>query len=88
MRRKVHLAGPTEEEIHRRRAWLAEKEAMRQKRMAAEQARREREAAAIQAALEAKAKAHRKAVEDRKAKYVSNLQEMVGWVVPWRAEVG
>jgi hypothetical protein len=68
---QVHLIGPTEEEVQRRHAWLAEKEALRQKRMMAEQARREREAAAIQAALEAKAQAHRKAVEERKAKYVS-----------------
>lgn len=52
------------------RAWLAEKEAMKQRRLAQEQARKEREAAAKAAAAAQRAEAHRKLMEERKAKYV------------------
>lgn len=54
-----------------RRAWQAEKEALRQRRLQQEAAAKEREAAAKAAAAAARAEEHRKRMEERKAKYVS-----------------
>lgn len=53
------------------RAWQAEKEALKQRRLQQEAAAKEREAAAKAAAAAARAEEHRKRVEERKAKYVS-----------------
>lgn len=53
------------------RAWQAEKQVMRDRRLAQEAARKQREEAAKAAAAAARAESHRKLMEDRKAKYVS-----------------
>lgn len=54
------------------RAWQAEKEALRQRRLQQEAVAKEREAAAKAAAAAARAEEHKKRVEERKAKYVSH----------------
>jgi hypothetical protein len=54
------------------RAWQAEKEALRQRRLQQEAAAKEREAAAKAAAAAARAEEHKRRVEERKAKYVSS----------------
>jgi hypothetical protein len=53
------------------RAWQAEKEALRQRRLQQEAAAAGREAAAKAAGAAARAEEHRKRVEERKARYVS-----------------
>lgn len=60
------------------RAWQAEKEALRQRRVQQEAAARDREAKAKAAAVAARAEEHRKRVEERKAKYVSYLSVCEG----------
>jgi hypothetical protein len=55
------------------RAWQAEKEAMRERRLAQEAARKEREEAAKAAAAAARAETYHKLMLERKAKYVSRL---------------
>jgi hypothetical protein len=60
------------------RAWQAEKEALRQRRLQQEAAAKEREAAEKAAKAAARAEEHRKKVEERKAKYVStNVHPLV-----------
>eukprot|EP00775_Hariotina_reticulata_P010455 gene10455-10614_t len=64
-----HISQPTMDEHARRRAWQAEKQAMRERRLAQEAARKQREEAVKAAAAAARVETHRKLMEDRKAKY-------------------
>eukprot|EP00877_Chromochloris_zofingiensis_P013374 jgi/Chrzof1/8290/Cz03g05020.t1 len=66
---QVVVHAPTAEEHARRKQWLAEKEAARQRRLASEAARKAADEARKKELEEAKAAAHRKAVEDRKTKH-------------------
>ena len=50
---------------------------MKERRLAQDEARKQREAAAKDAAAAAKHEAHRKLMEERKAKYVSLLPELL-----------
>lgn len=66
------------------RAWQAEKEALKQRRLQQEAAAKEREAAAKAAAAAARADEHKKRVEERKAKYVSTFR----WLAAGRTAAG
>eukprot|EP00879_Flechtneria_rotunda_P008231 GHRR01008624.1.p1 GENE.GHRR01008624.1~~GHRR01008624.1.p1 ORF type:complete len:706 (+),score=329.59 GHRR01008624.1:341-2458(+) len=65
----VNISSPTSEESAKRKAWEAERAAMRERRLAQETTRQEREVADRAIAAAARAAAHKKVVEERKAKY-------------------
>lgn len=70
------------------RAWQAEKQAMRERRLAQEAARNKREEAAKASAAAARAEAHHKLVEERKAKYVSDANGCVSGCLERQQSVG